>query len=91
MTAAGASCAAFAALVLGLGMVPLAGLVPLLAAAGFLYGLSSASRDLVVNRAAPAGATGKVYGLFVYSGLDVGQMTMPVFNLLDRKGLEAVI
>jgi MFS family permease len=36
------------------------------------------SRDLIVRAATPPGAAGRVYG-FVYSGLDVGSLAMPVF------------
>lgn len=91
VAALGVFCAALATLVLALGVVPISGLAPLLGAAGFLYGLSSASRDLLVKGATPPGATGKVYG-FVYSGIDVGQMVMPVFFgwMLDHGHPEAV-
>lgn len=41
------------------------------ALAGFGTGLAGPSRDMLIKRAAPAGATGRVYGL-VYSGLDLG-------------------
>jgi MFS family permease len=51
-------------------------LPPLLAAAGvalagFGTGLAGPSRDMLIKRATPPGATGRVYGL-VYSGLDLG-------------------
>jgi MFS transporter, FSR family, fosmidomycin resistance protein len=64
-------------------------LAPLLAAAlaalaGFGTGIAGPSRDMLIKRAAPPGATGRVYGT-VYSGLDVGFATAaPVFGwLLD--------
>ena len=38
---------------------------------GFAMGIAMPSRDLIVKRATPAGATGRVFG-FVYSGLDIG-------------------
>jgi MFS transporter, FSR family, fosmidomycin resistance protein len=55
------------------------------AAAGFGTGLAGPSRDMLIKRAAPPGATGRVYGT-VYSGLDVGfALAAPVFGwLLDR-------
>ncbi|MBM3556090.1 MAG: MFS transporter [Alphaproteobacteria bacterium] len=53
-----------------------AGLVPLMAAAGFFSGGTSPSRDMLVRAATPMGATGKVYG-FVYSGLDLGGAIAP--------------
>lgn len=55
------------------------------AAAGFGVGLAGPSRDMLIKRAAPPGATGRVYGT-VYSGLDLGfAMAAPVFGaMLDR-------
>lgn len=54
----------------------------LAAAAGFGTGLAGPSRDLLIKRAAPPGATGRVYGT-VYSGLDVGfALAAPVFGAL---------
>lgn len=54
-------------------------------AAGFGYGLAGPSRDMLIKQAAPAGATGRVYGT-VYSGLDMGfSVAAPVFGgLMDR-------
>jgi MFS transporter, FSR family, fosmidomycin resistance protein len=53
--------------------------------AGLGSGLAGPSRDLLIKQAAPAGATGRVYGT-VYSGLDIGfALGAPVFGgLLDR-------
>ncbi|MDC6171258.1 MFS transporter, partial [Paucibacter sp. XJ19-41] len=62
-------------------------LPPLVAAAatalaGFGTGLAGPSRDMLIKRAAPPGATGRVYGT-VYSGLDVGfALAAPVFGAL---------
>lgn len=55
------------------------------ALAGFGTGLAGPSRDMLIKRAAPPGATGRVYGT-VYSGLDVGfALAAPVFGwLLDH-------
>jgi predicted MFS family arabinose efflux permease len=55
------------------------------ALAGFGTGIAGPSRDMLIRRAAPPGATGRVYGT-VYSGLDVGfALAAPVFgSLLDR-------
>jgi MFS family permease len=66
-------------------------LPPLLAAAlaalaGFGTGLAGPSRDMLIKRAAPPGATGRVYGT-VYSGLDVGfALAAPVFGWLMDHG-----
>ncbi|MBV8457026.1 MAG: MFS transporter, partial [Acetobacteraceae bacterium] len=52
------------------------------AIAGFGFGCTTPSRDLLVRGAAPAEATGRVFG-FVYSGLDLGSaMTPPFLGLL---------
>ena len=75
-----------AALALTIGFVPLAPYaVPVLFAwMGAAAGVAGPSRDLIVKRATPENATGRVYGV-VYSGLDIGQAFAPlVFGpLLD--------
>lgn len=55
------------------------------ALAGVGTGLAGPSRDMLVKRAAPPGATGRVYGM-VYSGLDLGFcLAAPVFGyMLDH-------
>jgi MFS family permease len=78
---------ASAALLLGVATGWLPGTVAMVvaAAAGFGTGLAGPSRDMLIKRAAPPGATGRVYGM-VYSGLDVGfALAAPVFGwLLDH-------
>ena len=56
---------------------PAVALILTLALAGFLQGLTTPSRDLLVRSVTPSGATGRVFG-FVYSGLDVGSALAPV-------------
>jgi MFS family permease len=56
---------------------PIGVLLPLLALTGFALGATGPSRDLIVRRATPPGASGRVYG-FVYSGLDLGATVGPV-------------
>ena len=52
--------------------------VPVLfALMGVAAGVAGPSRDLIVKRAAPPNATGRVYGV-VYSGLDIGQAAAPL-------------
>ena len=69
-------------LAIGVLAVPLSGLIPCIAIAGFAWGCTTPSRDMLVRAAAPAGATGTVFG-FVYSGLDLGSaMTPPFLGLL---------
>jgi MFS family permease len=50
--------------------------------AGIGTGLAGPSRDMLVKRATPPGATGRVYGT-VYSGLDLGfALAAPIFGAL---------
>jgi MFS family permease len=51
---------------------------------GFGAGIAGPSRDLIVKRASPPNATGRVYGV-VYSGLDIGQAVAPLMfgSLMD--------
>jgi predicted MFS family arabinose efflux permease len=61
------------------------------ALAGFGTGLAGPSRDMLIKRAAPPGATGRVYGT-VYSGLDVGfALAAPVFGALLDGGLPQAV
>jgi MFS family permease len=53
------------------------GTMLVLAATGFAVGIGGPSRDLMIKKATPKGATGRVYGL-VYSGLDVGFAISPL-------------
>ncbi|MCY1522109.1 phosphoglycerate transporter family protein [compost metagenome] len=74
------------AILVGLNLFP-ALLVPvLMGVIGFGAGTAGPSRDLLVRAAAPAGATGRVYGV-VYSGLDIGLACGPLFfgALMDAR------
>ena len=63
----------------------------LAAAAGLGTGLAGPSRDMLIKRAAPPGATGRVYGT-VYSGLDIGfALAAPVFGALMDRGQPALV
>jgi len=58
-----------------------------LAATGFAIGIGGPSRDMMIKKASPKGATGRVYGL-VYSGLDTGFALSPLlFGALMDHGL----
>ncbi len=72
-------------LVVASGWLPGVLAIGVAAMAGFGTGLAGPSRDMLIKRSAPPGATGRVYGT-VYSGLDVGfAIGAPVFGwLLDR-------
>jgi MFS transporter, FSR family, fosmidomycin resistance protein len=62
-----------------------------IAVAGLGAGLAGPSRDMLIKRAAPPGATGRVYGA-VYSGLDLGfALAAPIFGaLLDHGRADGV-
>jgi MFS family permease len=64
----------------GSGWLPGALALGVAAFAGVGTGLAGPSRDLLIKRASPPGATGRVYGT-VYSGLDLGfALAAPVFG-----------
>jgi MFS transporter, FSR family, fosmidomycin resistance protein len=81
--AAGAACMALAAT----GWLGAVGSMVVLAATGFAIGIGQPSRDMMIKKATPKGATGRVYGM-VYSGLDVGFAISPLlFGALMDRGL----
>ena len=86
------ACLVASALVLalvGTGWLPGTVALVVAAAAGFGTGLAGPSRDMLIKRAAPPGATGRVYGT-VYSGLDIGfALAAPVFGALMDHHLPA--
>ncbi len=69
--------AALVALVLGYATLPVIAVPVLFGVMGFVTGTAGPSRDIIVKRAAPDNATGRVYGV-VYSGLDIGQAVVPL-------------
>lgn len=74
-------------LMMGVASLAIAGpwMVALFAVIGFALGATGPSRDMIVRRATPPGASGRVYG-FVYSGLDLGATIGPLWlgMLLDH-------
>jgi len=57
-----------------------------LASTGFAVGIGSPSRDMMIKKTTPQGATGRVYGL-VYSGLDSGFAVSPLlFGVFMDRG-----
>jgi FSR family fosmidomycin resistance protein-like MFS transporter len=83
--------AAGVALVLGLATLPAVAVPVLFAFMGFSSGIVGPSRDLLVKRATPVHATGRVYGV-VYSGLDIGQAISPLLFgvLMDQAAYRTV-
>jgi predicted MFS family arabinose efflux permease len=64
----------------GTGWLPSVLAIAVAALAGLGTGLAGPSRDMLIKRASPPGATGRVYGT-VYSGLDLGfALAAPVFG-----------
>ena len=76
-------CLAGSALLLALvasGSLPAMAALAIASLAGLGTGLAGPSRDMLIKRASPPGATGRVYGT-VYSGLDLGfALAAPVFG-----------
>ena len=66
------------------------GSMALLSATGFAVGVGGPSRDMMIKKATPQGATGRVYGT-VYSGLDMGFAIAPlIYGVFMDRGLYAV-
>ena len=66
-------------------------LAPFFGVMGVAGGTANPSRDMLIRRAAPPGATGRVYGV-VYSGLDVGMSIVPpIFGLMMDAKLPALV
>ncbi|ACM31544.1 MFS transporter [[Acidovorax] ebreus] len=75
----------------GLGALPGTVALAVAALAGMGVGIAGPSRDMLIKRAAPPGATGRVYGT-VYSGLDLGfSVAAPLFGVLLDRGQTADI
>ncbi len=72
-------------LVCATGWLGATGTMVALAATGFAVGVGGPSRDMMIKKATPKGATGRVYGT-VYSGLDVGFAVSPLVfgGFMDR-------
>lgn len=69
----------------GMGIFGPAMTMAVLASTGFAIGIGGPSRDMMIKKATPKGATGRVYGL-VYSGLDSGFAISPLIfgAMMDR-------
>jgi MFS family permease len=91
VVALGYAVAAGVSLIIALSPAP-GWMVPgLFAVMGFGAGTAGPARDLLVRRASPPGATGRVYGM-VYSGLDTGLAISPaIFGRLMDAGWPAAV
>jgi len=87
----GMTLSALVMLAIAAGAIPGVMLPVALAVSGFAVGLTYPSRDMIVRGATPAGATGRVFG-FVYTGLDVGSLAVPMLYgwLMDGGSPQAV-
>ena len=85
ITMAGMTLGAIIFFVIGSSAIPGSLLIPALIIAGFVAGTTTPSRDMLVRKVTPDGASGRVFG-FVYSGLDVGSCLIPLIlgSVLDR-------
>ena len=63
--------------VIGASWISSSVLIPALIIAGFVAGTTTPSRDMLVRKVTPEGASGRVFG-FVYSGLDLGSCLIPL-------------
>jgi len=78
---------AFLLVLVGSGLLPQAAALVVTSLAGMGIGLAGPSRDMLIKRAAPPGATGRVYGT-VYSGLDLGFcLAAPTFGAMLDAGM----
>jgi len=74
-------------LLVGSGLLPHTAALAVTSLAGMGIGLAGPSRDMLIKRAAPPGATGRVYGA-VYSGLDLGFcLAAPTFGAMLDAGM----
>lgn len=84
-----ASCMTVAALLMALcgsGWLDANATMVILALTGLAIGVGGPSRDMMIKKATPKGATGRVYGM-VYSGLDVGFAMSPlIFGVFMDRG-----
>ena len=88
---AGFGVATLVALAIGFADIPPMAVPVLFGVMGFGVGIAGPSRDLIVKRASPPNATGRVYGV-VYSGLDIGQAVAPLlFGTLMDLHLPALV
>lgn len=76
-------------LICATGLLGAVGTMVGLALTGFAVGIGGPSRDMMIKRATPKGATGRVYGT-VYAGLDLGFAVSPVlFGAFMDRGMYA--
>jgi MFS family permease len=91
LAAAGFALAALMALTIAVASLPIPVLVAAMGVSGFLFGVIQPSRDMLVRRAAPPGAAGRVFGI-VSTGFNIGGIVGPLlFGWLMDQGAPRAI
>jgi MFS family permease len=91
LAAAGFALSALNALAIAVASPSIPVLVAAMGVSGFLFGAIQPSRDMLVRRAAPAGAAGRVFGI-VSTGFNVGGIVGPLlFGWLMDQGAPRAI
>lgn len=86
VAAAGFGIAALLALTIAVAALPVPVLVAVMGLTGFLFGIVQPARDMLVRKAAPPGAAGRVFGI-VSTGFNIGGIVGPVlFGFLMDQG-----
>jgi MFS family permease len=91
VAAAGFALSALIALAIAVAPLPVPVLVAAMGATGFLFGVIQPSRDMLVRKAAPPGAAGRVFGI-VSTGFNIGGIVGPLLFgwLMDRGAPRAI-
>jgi MFS family permease len=91
LAAAGFALSALIALAIAVASLPAPVLVAAMGLSGFLFGVIQPSRDMLVRRAAPPGAAGRVFGI-VSTGFNIGGVVGPLlFGWLMDQGAPRAI
>jgi MFS family permease len=86
VAAAGFGVSALLALVIAVATLPVPLLVLAMGLTGFLFGIVQPARDMLVRKAAPPGAAGRVFGV-VSTGFNIGGVVgPPLFGFLMDQG-----
>jgi MFS family permease len=86
LAAAGFGISALLALAIAVAPLPVPVLVTAMGLTGFMFGIVQPARDMLVRKAAPAGAAGRVFGI-VSTGFNIGGTVGPVlFGWLMDQG-----
>ena len=91
VAAAGFVLSALIALAIAVAPLPVPVLIAAMGATGFLFGVIQPSRDMLVRKAAPPGAAGRVFGI-VSTGFNIGGIVGPLLFgwLMDQQAPRAI-